>query len=47
MNKWVKVGGLFLVVFTCAGINTALGVSETSVMVGTVIGAGIYLLSFD
>lgn len=39
-----KIIGLYVVVFSCALINAYLGFSDIAVMVGTVVGAGIYIL---
>lgn len=41
----MKVIGLFIVVFACVAVNKLLGFSTEAMLVGTIIGAGIYLLT--
>ncbi|MEW8048924.1 MAG: hypothetical protein AB2754_15895 [Candidatus Thiodiazotropha endolucinida] len=40
----MKIVGLFVVVFACAAVNKLLGFSTEAMLVGTVIGAGTYIL---
>lgn len=40
----MKILGLFVVVFGCVAVSKLLGFSNEAMLVGTIVGAGSYIL---